>query len=639
MLSVWQATIVDESGNVQSGASVQVLLETTGAPAAVFSDRNGTLPTTNPLTTDTHGLVRFYAAGGSYRIDATRGAFTRTWRHVAIGLLGELDNLPESYIKYERTPAEIAAGVTPTNYAKLPGDPERYGTNTTPGTTDMSAALTAANAQAAQPGGAPIICNSVLHVPSKVTITGPFKTPRIRCFSVTSMVVFGPGTVEAILPEWWGAKADATANGASGTNCTLAVAAAIRATTENGDGDTVIHPFRWGSGNYLVGNMVIPAATDMRGNGRHITNLVVVPGTSGKWLVDAGNAAKIILADFAMYGNDEPGLTHGVQLGRGKQQHGTEGFIDSIWVRDCTGIQVEIDGNVGFYSRITTYGGTHGIVIAGVANMANHLAPYACSQIACDLSYTDVQGLEIEAPATGALPLYIRRNSKVTGLTISLASGTTLSHLIELDPEVSSWQIEHLQLLSKDPTTIINGNFKRGDGSFFGGNGTNGNKGGEGNYSSENFGLRRQAFRLRITNTGGTLQHRIAASDGSAAKLAGLINGASVTLTNTPSGPDASTPMVAGGKVGGSSPSYFWFDTPAQVTGYEDLQATVEVDQTGHFVTALPTLQSININGVTRIRLAIQFFSAATGTAFALNTTNIGVGKILQVAFSGSLSP
>lgn len=45
---------------------------------------------------------------------------------------------------YPRTAAEIAADVTPVNYFKAPGDALRYGTNTTPGTTDMSSAIQAA---------------------------------------------------------------------------------------------------------------------------------------------------------------------------------------------------------------------------------------------------------------------------------------------------------------------------------------------------------------------------------------------------------------------------------------------------------------------------------------------------------------
>ena len=45
---------------------------------------------------------------------------------------------------YPRTAAEIAAGITPTDYIQPPGWVTRYGTNTTPGTTDMTAAIQAA---------------------------------------------------------------------------------------------------------------------------------------------------------------------------------------------------------------------------------------------------------------------------------------------------------------------------------------------------------------------------------------------------------------------------------------------------------------------------------------------------------------
>jgi hypothetical protein len=52
-----------------------------------------------------------------------------------------LASVPRSY---DLTAAETAAGVTPVNYAYPPGHVLRYGNNTTPGTTDMSAAIQAA---------------------------------------------------------------------------------------------------------------------------------------------------------------------------------------------------------------------------------------------------------------------------------------------------------------------------------------------------------------------------------------------------------------------------------------------------------------------------------------------------------------
>jgi hypothetical protein len=107
-----------------------------------------------------------------------------------------------------RTPAEVAAGVMPVNYAYLPGYIERYGNNAVPGTTDMTAALVAANAQSLQAGGAPITARSICHIASPTTITGPFEAPAIQVFSVTSAVTFASASVRAVIAEWFGCKAD-----------------------------------------------------------------------------------------------------------------------------------------------------------------------------------------------------------------------------------------------------------------------------------------------------------------------------------------------------------------------------------------------------------------------------------------------
>lgn len=54
---------------------------------------------------------------------------------------------------YARTAAEIAAGVTPTNYFYPQGNVLRYGTNSVPGTTDMTTAIQAALNVVETPGG------------------------------------------------------------------------------------------------------------------------------------------------------------------------------------------------------------------------------------------------------------------------------------------------------------------------------------------------------------------------------------------------------------------------------------------------------------------------------------------------------
>lgn len=93
-LGIWQAHIVDDAGNVQNGAAIEVRNENVGGLplASIYSDRAGATPLANPFTiSDVSGYVSFFAKGSAYKITATKGAFTRIWRYVAIGLGGERD--------------------------------------------------------------------------------------------------------------------------------------------------------------------------------------------------------------------------------------------------------------------------------------------------------------------------------------------------------------------------------------------------------------------------------------------------------------------------------------------------------------------------------------------------------------------
>lgn len=68
---------------------------------------------------------------------------------------------------YKQTAAEIAAGVTPVNYAYAPGVIDRYGFNTTPGTTDMLGAINnailVANATTPNGGQVTFLANTYFH--------------------------------------------------------------------------------------------------------------------------------------------------------------------------------------------------------------------------------------------------------------------------------------------------------------------------------------------------------------------------------------------------------------------------------------------------------------------------------------------
>lgn len=80
-----------------------------------------------------------------------------------------------------RTAAEITAGVTPTDFRKDPGEVLRYGTNTTPGTTDMTTPI--ANAFAASAGANKVI------FPPEILLSDPITVPS------NTHAVFSEGTI------------------------------------------------------------------------------------------------------------------------------------------------------------------------------------------------------------------------------------------------------------------------------------------------------------------------------------------------------------------------------------------------------------------------------------------------------------
>lgn len=471
-----------------------------------------------------------------------------------------------------------------------------------------------------------------------LVVNGTFEAGRVKCFTLggTGKAAFAKGAVLAVLPEWYGARADAAVDASTGTDNTTALAAAITATTEDAAGAVSIHELRLASGNYLTGAQTFPPAFAMRGLGRHCTSFVAATGTTGEWFEDAGNAAKIMLEGFAMYARSLTGITYGLRLGYGSQQHGTEGYVRDIWVRDVDGASavwgIDINGNVGRYSGLVAQDCKSGLRIVGVANEAAEIVVYAPITTGLELNLCNARGVEIEAPGNSCLPIKLAGNADVTGALVSLANSTTISHLVELGASCTTWAVRGFNLaFGNTPAgiTVSNGNFKRADGSYFGGNATAGARDGEGNYGSESAGQRLQAFTVRITNTAGTLQHRIATTSGNTSNFVAGISGASATLSNTPTGADGSTNFTAGAKIGSASPSILWLNTAAQKEADIVATAAVSFNSTGTALTVLPFVSSIDINGVTRARLGLQFFNLS-GTAFSLNTTNITSGLIVQ---------
>ncbi|MES2903547.1 MAG: hypothetical protein V4696_05115 [Pseudomonadota bacterium] len=490
---------------------------------------------------------------------------------------------------------------------------------------------------------------AVVTVSSAITLTasGAFSCERRQCFSGAGKVVFAASSPVVLAPEWWGATPDAVIDG-TGTDSTAAILACIAASTDTGlAGGVAIHPIDFAGGNYLISNIVWPVASTVRFSGIHVTNFIVKTGTTGAVMTDGGSAAKITFrGGFAIYARGLAGITYGLRLGNNGTQFGTEGYIESVWVRDVSGASavwgIDINGNVGKFGDLIAQSCTSGVRINGSANMVDKLVCYAPTVVGVDLDLIDVQSMEIEAPGDSCVPLKLTGNASIDGLTISLANGTTISHLIEIGAGATVWKWTPFYLAFGDTPagiTVSNGNFKRADGTYFGGNATAGSRDGEGNYSSNEAGQRLQCFTLTVVNTAGTLQHKITdPSVAAATNFAAKITGASATLGNTPTGADSSTAMATGGKIGSASSSIFWLDTRVQKVGDALVSAFVQANSSGTALSVSAGFASLNINGVTRNRLYFQLLNATTGDAFALTTVNIASGKLVQINFMGYLA-
>lgn len=94
VLARHQFTVTDDEGNALPGATVTVRSELAGNPiAALYSNRAGNIAIGNPFTADADGFAAFHVLGGAYWIEVTSGAFSKSWRYVAIGLAAESDTL------------------------------------------------------------------------------------------------------------------------------------------------------------------------------------------------------------------------------------------------------------------------------------------------------------------------------------------------------------------------------------------------------------------------------------------------------------------------------------------------------------------------------------------------------------------
>lgn len=142
------------AGRVLPGSKLYFYLTTTTTPTPVYTTSALSVAHSQPLIADGGG--RFAAVYLDPTIE-----YKATVTDANDVLLYTIDPVNDQLLSaaligatlYPRTAAEISAGVTPTNYFYPPLVVDRYGTNTTPGTTDMRTAFASAIDVATVSGG------------------------------------------------------------------------------------------------------------------------------------------------------------------------------------------------------------------------------------------------------------------------------------------------------------------------------------------------------------------------------------------------------------------------------------------------------------------------------------------------------
>ena len=109
-LPIYVRTVVTQTGDIVAGAEFEVIVEATGLDVDfIYSDRNGTAVISSPYFSDGDGLIEFYVAVGTYRVQVTGGSGSFTERYIPlVGTSATTDKgvavlqkvIPRCYISY-----------------------------------------------------------------------------------------------------------------------------------------------------------------------------------------------------------------------------------------------------------------------------------------------------------------------------------------------------------------------------------------------------------------------------------------------------------------------------------------------------------------------------------------------------------
>lgn len=183
------------AGTVLAGGKLYFYVAGTTTPATVYTSSALSVAHSHPILADTSGLFPavWLSANVSYDITCKNSAGATQW--TALNYSDALLRSEVGAALYPQTAAEIAAGVTPTDYAHEPGDVRRYGF-TGDGSTDNTTAFQ--NALNANAGFTPVT------------------VPNMGNYAKLTSRVTAPADTTIVLLD--GAELRWTATTASGTN-------------------------------------------------------------------------------------------------------------------------------------------------------------------------------------------------------------------------------------------------------------------------------------------------------------------------------------------------------------------------------------------------------------------------------------
>lgn len=435
-----------------------------------------------------------------------------------------------------------------------------------------------------------------------------------------------------------------------------------------------LQPVSLQASRYLIkSTLTVPSETKMYGQGNNQTALCCAPGFTGPVITwDGISAAKISLSGFGVYCNHIPSqnlfnsaITVGIVLGINTAPFGTEpdGFGD-VLVRDLPSSIKALD----LFCNIAEMGNlyalnTGGIQILGSGFSVENMENTNCSGFTETISGNNnvvgtalqdgiIKFYEMEAPQSNIILVYYIGNSVIEYFVPSFATGTVFTELVYIGSSAGTWILDLAQIYFSGPVfatfQAVFGD--QATDSLYGPGSTSTTATSHaavnfyrtGIYTTGNtFAIKKQPltnFALLISNSTGTLQHRITAAgqNGVTSIWTSTITGDSITPVATPTvGP--STDFASGGGILTGFPYLFVVNSGAEAPTDTALFASIDWSllTTGNNYRVRPTLINTNINGTTQNWLAFQLTDATLGTNVNWLTALTTSGNFIEVSFLG----